>query len=135
MMSPLPPSPAPGQPPAWHGLTPDEALAHWRSDADAGLSVAEAAERLRRHGPNTLPGGGSSMVFKSAFAALRLSSSAESMIATRRPPEPELRLKNAVSARASSTLISVRSFPDFSSTLRESTRMSGCASWAICRAT
>ena len=55
MMSPLPPSPAPGQPPAWHGLTPDEALAHWRSDADAGLSVAEAAERLRRHGPNTLP--------------------------------------------------------------------------------
>lgn len=39
---------------AWHALAPDEALRQLRSTR-AGLTEAEARERLRRHGPNALP--------------------------------------------------------------------------------
>lgn len=41
-------------PPLWHALGRDEALAALDADA-AGLSEAEAARRLERHGPNALP--------------------------------------------------------------------------------
>ena len=39
---------------AWHALEPQAALATLRSEKDAGLSAAEAADRLARHGPNSL---------------------------------------------------------------------------------
>jgi Ca2+-transporting ATPase len=38
---------------SWHALTPEEALSRLESGPD-GLSSAEAAERLARHGPNRL---------------------------------------------------------------------------------
>ncbi|MFN6960973.1 MAG: HAD-IC family P-type ATPase, partial [Rhodocyclaceae bacterium] len=41
--------------PDWHALDPDELLAHHAVDPRHGLSEEEAAERLERHGPNTLP--------------------------------------------------------------------------------
>jgi len=40
---------------AWHALAPDDAAARLGADADAGLSSAEAAQRLAVQGPNTLP--------------------------------------------------------------------------------
>src|SRR5690606_16145796 len=43
-------------PPAWHAQEPAHCFA--RLDADpAGLTGAQADERLRRHGPNRLPQG------------------------------------------------------------------------------
>ncbi len=44
----------PGKPPAWHALTDKAAVAMLASDARHGLAAAEAAGRLRRHGPNLL---------------------------------------------------------------------------------
>ncbi len=43
---------------AWHPsvLSPDEVLARMGADAEQGLSPAEAASRLERHGPNELTG-------------------------------------------------------------------------------
>ncbi len=41
--------------PAWHSIPADTVLAEMGSDADGGLSAAEAARRLDRHGPNMLP--------------------------------------------------------------------------------
>ena len=41
--------------PAWHALTADDTVAQLASHASRGLGEAEAAERLRRHGPNRLP--------------------------------------------------------------------------------
>lgn len=38
--------------PAWHALAPTEALARLGSDANRGLSEAEVARRIQRHGPN-----------------------------------------------------------------------------------
>ncbi|HEX6202973.1 MAG TPA: HAD-IC family P-type ATPase [Thermoanaerobaculia bacterium] len=46
-------SPAAAPPPRWHALAADEALARLGSGPQ-GLSSAEAAARLRRHGPNAL---------------------------------------------------------------------------------
>ncbi len=43
-----------GEPPLWHTLTPEEALAAVDS-SPAGLGAEEASERKRRFGPNALP--------------------------------------------------------------------------------
>jgi len=43
-----------GTEPAWHTLTPDDALAHLHVQSDHGLAAREAATRLRVHGPNRL---------------------------------------------------------------------------------
>ena len=40
--------------PAWHTLTPHDALAQLHVQSDHGLAVREAATRLRVHGPNRL---------------------------------------------------------------------------------
>jgi Ca2+-transporting ATPase len=48
------PCTAPGPPPAWHALNASEALARLQS-SPSGLTQAEAAVRLLRDGPNTLP--------------------------------------------------------------------------------
>jgi Ca2+-transporting ATPase len=40
--------------PPWHALPPEEVLRRLEADA-GGLSAAQAAERLARHGPNALP--------------------------------------------------------------------------------
>ena len=40
---------------AWHSLPGPEAAALLGTNAKAGLSAAEAAQRLRQHGPNSLP--------------------------------------------------------------------------------
>jgi Ca2+-transporting ATPase len=39
----------------WHLLAPETVLAEVGGDAQAGLTVAQARERLQRHGPNALP--------------------------------------------------------------------------------
>ena len=39
---------------AWHRLDPAHVLAHWDSDPAGGLSSAEAALRIARHGPNEI---------------------------------------------------------------------------------
>jgi Ca2+-transporting ATPase len=39
----------------WHTLAPDDAAARLEVDPAVGLSAAEAARRLARHGPNALP--------------------------------------------------------------------------------
>ena len=56
MALPDPAVPAPEQPPRvdWHTLSPAEAEARLGVACAVGLSEAEAAERLRRHGPNRL---------------------------------------------------------------------------------
>ena len=41
-----------GPHPPWHSLNPDEAAQHLAVDPTRGLTEAEAAERLSRHGPN-----------------------------------------------------------------------------------
>ena len=41
--------------PSWHALPADEVLARIVTDAVRGLSPAEAARRIARHGPNALP--------------------------------------------------------------------------------
>ena len=51
--TPLPPADD-ASPLAWHALTADAAARHHRVDCTAGLSTAEAASRLARHGPNRL---------------------------------------------------------------------------------
>ena len=48
------PADSPPNPPPWHAVSAREALAQTDSDPD-GLTTAEAAARLERHGPNTLP--------------------------------------------------------------------------------
>jgi magnesium-transporting ATPase (P-type) len=45
----------PPNPPAWHAVPADEILVRFGS-GEAGLDAAEAAARLSRHGPNSLPG-------------------------------------------------------------------------------
>ena len=40
--------------PSWHALPADECVRRLSTDADRGLSAAEAASRLERHGPNEL---------------------------------------------------------------------------------
>lgn len=39
---------------AWHAVASTQAVREVASDARAGLSAAEAAARLVRHGPNTI---------------------------------------------------------------------------------
>ena len=51
--TPLPPADD-ASPLAWHALTADAAARHHGVDCAAGLSTAEAASRLARHGPNRL---------------------------------------------------------------------------------
>ena len=41
----------------WHAIEPAEAVARLETDADRGLSSAEAAARLQRYGANVLPEG------------------------------------------------------------------------------
>jgi Ca2+-transporting ATPase len=41
-------------PPAWHALPADEVARLLDVDVDVGLSAAEAAQRMRRDGPNRL---------------------------------------------------------------------------------
>src|SRR4249919_2647684 len=47
-----PVSSAPGQGPAWHTLTVEDALRKQGVDAASGLSPAEAETRLKKYGPN-----------------------------------------------------------------------------------
>ena len=56
MALPDPAVPAPEQPPRvdWHALSPADAEARLGVASAAGLSEAEAGERLVRHGPNRL---------------------------------------------------------------------------------
>ena len=56
MALPDPAVPTPDQPSTvdWHALSLAEAEARLDVSSTAGLSEAEAAERLRRHGPNRL---------------------------------------------------------------------------------
>ena len=56
MALPDPAVPAPQQPPpvSWHALSPEAAAAHLEVSSGAGLSDAQAAERLIAHGPNRL---------------------------------------------------------------------------------
>ena len=42
-------------PARWYALSPEETLARIESSAERGLTAAEAALRLARHGPNALP--------------------------------------------------------------------------------
>ncbi|HEY6409584.1 MAG TPA: cation-transporting P-type ATPase, partial [Ktedonobacteraceae bacterium] len=42
----------PGQGPAWHSLSIEEALREQGVDAASGLSQAEAGNRLKQYGPN-----------------------------------------------------------------------------------
>jgi Ca2+-transporting ATPase len=46
------PAPAATEAPAWHTLATHEAIEELGADASAGLTSAEAAARLERHGPN-----------------------------------------------------------------------------------
>jgi Ca2+-transporting ATPase len=46
------PAPTATEAPTWHTLATHEALEELSVDASAGLTSAEAAERLQRHGPN-----------------------------------------------------------------------------------
>jgi len=39
---------------SWHAISPDEVIAALGADALTGLNAAQAAERLAKHGPNTL---------------------------------------------------------------------------------
>ena len=39
----------------WYALEPEEVASRVGVDVDSGLSAAEAADRLRRNGPNALP--------------------------------------------------------------------------------
>ncbi|MGF1465822.1 MAG: cation-translocating P-type ATPase [Sandaracinaceae bacterium] len=39
----------------WHAIAPDQAVHRLATDAEVGLSAAEAEERLARHGANALP--------------------------------------------------------------------------------
>lgn len=39
----------------WHNLSPDDVTSRTRTDTRVGLSLAEAAQRLGRYGPNVLP--------------------------------------------------------------------------------
>lgn len=48
-------APAPDAPDVWHALPPDAVVERLGTSASAGLSAAEAAERLQRFGPNRLP--------------------------------------------------------------------------------
>lgn len=52
----LPATPkTPDAPPAWHALPAADVITALESDAHTGLTQAEAARRLNRHGPNRLP--------------------------------------------------------------------------------
>src|SRR3989442_1417287 len=42
----------------WHQLDPPAVLRELRTDANAGLDEADAARRLKKHGPNQLTGAG-----------------------------------------------------------------------------
>jgi magnesium-transporting ATPase (P-type) len=46
-----------GEAAAWHALSADEVGKRLASDSEKGLTAAEAAARLRKHGPNRLPEG------------------------------------------------------------------------------
>ena len=51
-------TPKPGSvPTAWHAMSAEDVEGKLRVDPDRGLDVAEAAERLKTHGPNRLPQG------------------------------------------------------------------------------
>jgi Ca2+-transporting ATPase len=52
---PVCPPPADRETPPWHTWSGQQTLAHFASDSARGLSAVEAAARLRRDGPNTLP--------------------------------------------------------------------------------
>ena len=54
-MSNPPPPPPPMDKTPWHPLAVAEVARRLASDLKAGLTQPEAAERLRRHGPNRLP--------------------------------------------------------------------------------
>ena len=41
-----------GEPPVWHAMSPDEALAAQKVEQEAGLSAAEVATRTQTYGPN-----------------------------------------------------------------------------------
>jgi len=41
--------------PVWHATKPEEVAESLKTDLKAGLSPAEAAKRLEKHGPNELP--------------------------------------------------------------------------------
>jgi Ca2+-transporting ATPase len=45
---------APQRPSAWHALKPEDAVAQLDAHADQGLTEADAARRLERHGPNEI---------------------------------------------------------------------------------
>ncbi|TCS72602.1 Ca2+-transporting ATPase [Sulfuritortus calidifontis] len=49
------PAPDPGETPLWHGSSVEATAEALQSDSRRGLTSAEAARRLRRHGPNRLP--------------------------------------------------------------------------------
>lgn len=57
--------------PEHHGLPAHEVVVLLGSDATVGLTSAEAADRLRRFGPNRLPASGSSGLLKRALRQLR----------------------------------------------------------------
>jgi magnesium-transporting ATPase (P-type) len=46
-----------GDAPAWHALSVGEAVKRLSTDTETGLGAAEAADRLRKYGPNRLPEG------------------------------------------------------------------------------